>query len=105
MNADEASVMGAALYGAALSKQFRTKDIRVADLSPKEVHLIYHDSKFPLSFVCVIELIVDTDDTPISQLIFPKDTKLGSKKTLTIPKMADFPLQISYLGHAGSEPT
>lgn len=43
LNADEAGVMGAALYGAALSKQFRTKDIRVSDVSPKEIHMMYQD--------------------------------------------------------------
>jgi molecular chaperone DnaK (HSP70) len=34
LNADEAAVMGAALQGAGLSAQFKTKDIRVDDKSP-----------------------------------------------------------------------
>lgn len=37
LNADEAAVMGAALYGATKSSQFRTKDIR---LTPMILHKI-----------------------------------------------------------------
>ena len=34
VNADEAAVMGAALYGAGLSRQFKTKDIRLHGVAP-----------------------------------------------------------------------
>jgi hypoxia up-regulated 1 len=40
LNADEAAVMGAALQGAGLSAQFKTKDIRVDDKSPFGVEVV-----------------------------------------------------------------
>lgn len=45
LNADEAAVMGAVLYGAGLSSQFKAKDIRVQDLSPHTVELSYEGAK------------------------------------------------------------
>lgn len=45
LNADEAAVMGAALYGAGLSKQFRTKEIRLTGLSPYGVQMAYDSDK------------------------------------------------------------
>ena len=41
INADEAAVMGAALYGAGLSKQFKTKDIRLTGITPYAVQVAY----------------------------------------------------------------
>lgn len=41
LNADEAAVMGAALYGAGISKQFRTKDIRITGLTPYAIDVAY----------------------------------------------------------------
>jgi hypoxia up-regulated 1 len=41
LNADEAAVMGAALYGAGLSRQYRTKDIRLAGLNPYAIDVAY----------------------------------------------------------------
>lgn len=41
LNADEAAVMGGALYGAGLSKQFKTKDIRLTGLASHAVEMSY----------------------------------------------------------------
>ena len=41
LNADEAAVMGAALFGAAKSSQFRTKDIRLTGLIPYDIEHAY----------------------------------------------------------------
>lgn len=41
VNADEAAVLGAALHGAGLSRQFKTKDIRVTDLEPYDIQVSY----------------------------------------------------------------
>ena len=41
VNADEAAVMGAALYGAGITRGFRTKDIRVHDLTPFGIDISY----------------------------------------------------------------
>lgn len=45
LNADEAAVMGAALFGAGLSKQFRTKEIRLTGLSPYAMQVAYSSDK------------------------------------------------------------
>lgn len=41
VNADEAAVMGAALYGAGITRGFRTKDIRVQDIAPYGIEVSY----------------------------------------------------------------
>lgn len=41
VNADEAAVLGAVLYGAGLSSQFKAKDIRVRDVTPRAVQAVY----------------------------------------------------------------
>lgn len=41
VNADEAAVLGAGLYGAGVTRGFRTKDIRVQDLSLYAIDVAY----------------------------------------------------------------
>jgi hypoxia up-regulated 1 len=45
VNADEAAVLGAALRGAAASRQFRTKDIRLVDLTTYGAEVLYAAEK------------------------------------------------------------
>lgn len=45
VNADEAAVLGAALYGAGITRGFRTKDIRVQDLTPFGIDMAYEAEK------------------------------------------------------------
>ncbi|KZT68073.1 actin-like ATPase domain-containing protein [Daedalea quercina L-15889] len=87
VNADEAAVLGAALHGASLSKQFKTKDIRVADISPYDIQTSYtaENKKAP-----------NAKPRTISTLVFPAGTKTGTKKTLTLKRADDFPLKLSY---------
>ncbi len=48
VNADESAVLGAALYGASVSRQFRTKDIKVSDVIPYAIQVSYQsESKAP----------------------------------------------------------
>ncbi|SCV73166.1 BQ2448_7091 [Microbotryum intermedium] len=86
VNADEASVLGAALYGAGQTKGFRTKDIRVQDLTPFGIDVAYP---------------VDTKSTNeeariITTHLFPAWSKTGVKKTMTIKKTQDFALTFTY---------
>ncbi|KAI8452402.1 heat shock protein 70 family [Phakopsora pachyrhizi] len=46
VNADEAAVMGSALYGAGISRQFKTKDIRIKNISPHSVSAAYNVTSF-----------------------------------------------------------
>ena len=86
MNADEASVLGAALYGAGLSRQFKTKDIRISDIGPYDVVGSYQaEPKSP-----------NSKQRTISTVVFPTGSKAGTKKTLTFKRKDDFSLQFAY---------
>jgi hypoxia up-regulated 1 len=41
VNADEAAVLGAAFYGASLSRQFRTKKIKLQDITAHDIQVSY----------------------------------------------------------------
>lgn len=78
LNADEAAVMGAALYGAALSRQYRTKDIRLTGLNPYAVDVAYPADS--------------AGARTITSTLFPANSKLGVQKTMTLRKTEDFDL-------------
>ncbi|KAI6118149.1 heat shock protein 70 family [Pisolithus sp. B1] len=83
VNADESAVLGAALYGASLSRQFKTKDIRITDILPHEVQASYFASA--------------PGSRTIHSLIFPRGSKHGTKKTLSFNKRKeDFSLWLDY---------
>ncbi|KAI0718454.1 heat shock protein 70 family [Fomitopsis betulina] len=87
VNADEAAVLGAALHGASLSKQFKTKDIRVADMNPYDIQA---------SYAAENKKAVNVKPRTINTLVFPAGTKTGTKKTLTFKRQDDFPLKVAY---------
>ena len=64
VNTDEAAVLGAAYYGAGLSRQFKMKSIDVKERSMADIRM--------------------GDD-----VIFEKGAKLGSRKTLSLPADED----------------
>jgi hypoxia up-regulated 1 len=74
VNADEGAVLGAAYYGAALSRQFKMKKLEVKELSMRE----YTYSK------------VGDESKP--KVLFPIGTPLGTKRTLTFPAFGDIAL-------------
>jgi hypoxia up-regulated 1 len=81
VNADEAAVLGAALYGAGLSRQFKTKDIRVSDITVHDMIASYPGEK---------------RGKTISANIFSYGTRTGTRKTMTFKRKEDFPLTLSY---------
>ncbi|TBU57224.1 actin-like ATPase domain-containing protein [Dichomitus squalens] len=86
VNADEAAVLGAALHGASLSRQFRTKDIRITDIGPYDIHISYQaESKQP-----------GARPRTINSLVFPSGSKTGTKKTLTFKRQDDFKVKLGY---------
>ncbi|KIJ47301.1 hypothetical protein M422DRAFT_249147 [Sphaerobolus stellatus SS14] len=86
VNTDEAAVLGAAFYGASISSQFKTKDIKVQDINLYDIQVSYPaESKTS-----------GANPRIISSLIFPIGSKYGSKKTLTFKRHDDFPLTLSY---------
>ena len=86
VNADEAAVLGAALHGAGLSRQFKTKDIRITDIGPYDIQVSYQaESKQP-----------GARPRTINTLIFPAGSKTGTKKTLTFKRQDDFSVKLAY---------
>ncbi|SCZ94651.1 BZ3500_MvSof-1268-A1-R1_Chr12-3g04022 [Microbotryum saponariae] len=86
VNADEAAVLGAALYGAGLTKGFRTKDIRVQDITPFGIDVTYPiDTKTN-----------EQEPRIITTHLFPSGSKTSIKKTMTLKKTQDFALTFSY---------
>ncbi|KAF8583385.1 actin-like ATPase domain-containing protein [Ramaria rubella] len=86
VNADEAAVLGAAFYGASISSQFKTKDIKVQDITPYDIQVSYVAESKPTS----------VRPRTITTLLFPTGSKYGSKKTLTLKRKEDFFLRLSY---------
>ncbi|EMD35137.1 hypothetical protein CERSUDRAFT_116612 [Gelatoporia subvermispora B] len=86
VNADEAAVLGAALHGASLSRQFKTKDIKVSDIGAYDIQVSYlSEPKSP-----------STKTRTLSTLVLPAGSKTGSKKTLTFRRTEDFTVNLSY---------
>ena len=86
VNADEASVLGAALYGASLSRQFKTKNIKVNDISLFDIQATYWAAKA-------------TDNARVRSItttIFPAGSKVGTKKVLTFKRKEDFSIYLDY---------
>lgn len=77
---------GAALHGAGLSRQFKTKDIRVNDIAPYDIQVSYQaESKSE-----------NSKPRTINTLVFPSGSKYGGKKTLSLRRKDDFTLQLNY---------
>ncbi|KAJ8461803.1 hypothetical protein ONZ45_g18168 [Pleurotus djamor] len=86
VNADEAAVLGAALHGASLSRQFKTKSFKVSDIGVHNIQASYFaTSPTP-----------NTRPRTISTVIFPTGSKTGTKKTLTFKRKEDFSIWLDY---------
>ncbi|KAK0447909.1 Hsp70 protein-domain-containing protein [Desarmillaria tabescens] len=86
VNADEAAVLGAGLHGASLSRQFKTKNIKVQDIGVHDIQAAYFAA--PASS--------NAKPRSISTTIFPAGSKTGSKKTLTLKRKEDFDIYLDY---------
>ena len=85
VNADEAAVLGAGLHGASLSRQFKTKDIKISDVYMYDVQASY-----------TTEPKEGGSSKTITSTIFPPGSKTGSKKTLTFKRKDDFSIKLLY---------
>jgi len=85
VDVDEAAVLGAGLYGASLSPQFKTKGIKVSDVYMYDIQVSYPtESKRK-----------GTRKT-ITSTIFPPSSKTGSEKVLTFKGKHDFSMRLFY---------
>jgi hypoxia up-regulated 1 len=85
VNADEAAVLGAGLHGASLSRQFKTKEIKVSDVYMYDIQASY-----------TTEPKEGGSSKTITSTIFPPSSKTGSKKTLTFKRKHDFSINLLY---------
>ncbi|KAJ7585017.1 Hsp70 protein-domain-containing protein [Mycena floridula] len=92
VNADEAAVLGAGLHGASLSRQFKTKNIKVADISLHDVQASYFAAAASSN----------AKPRTITTLIFPAGSKVGTKKTLTFKRKEDFTIHLDYKNEVAS---
>lgn len=72
VNSDEAAVLGAAYYGAALSRQFKMKSIELHEKSVYDITVGDHTTA-----------------------LFSKGTKLGDRKTLVLPAVENLTLEFA----------
>ncbi|KAG1787250.1 heat shock protein 70 family, partial [Suillus plorans] len=82
VNADESAVLGAALYGASLSRQFKTKDIRVTDVLMHDIQASY--------------LASNPGTRTIHTTVLPAGSRHGARKTLTFKRKEDFSVILNY---------
>lgn len=96
---------GAALYGAGITRGFRTKDIRVQDLTPYGIDVAYQsDITSPGTPTVALrprQTLTDlhfagAEARTITTHLFPAFSKTGNKKMLTMRKTKDFDLEFSY---------
>ncbi|KAF8594971.1 actin-like ATPase domain-containing protein [Ceratobasidium sp. AG-I] len=85
VNADEAAVLGTAFYGASLSRQFKTKPVKVQDIVGRDIYLSY-----------TAEGKKDGNPRTINTLVFPVRSAAGLKKTLTLKRKADFGVTVGF---------
>ncbi|KAG9085799.1 lumenal Hsp70 protein [Ceratobasidium sp. 370] len=86
VNADEASVLGTAFYGASLSRQFKTKAVKVQDAVVRDVYLSYTaEGKGK-----------EGNPRTINTLVFPTRSAAGVRKTLTLKRKQDFEVTVGY---------
>ena len=88
VNADEAAVLGAALYGARLSGQFRTKEVRIADVLPYDVQVAYLAENKGNSG--------GAQPRTIHTIAFASGSKTGTRKTMSFKRQDDFNLSFEY---------
>lgn len=106
-------ILGAALYGAALTKGFRTKDIRVQDTVTYGIDVSYEAdlveggalfsyyfallSYRGLTTLSVVPFLATGEEgRRVTTNLFPAGSKTGIKKTLTFKKTSDFALHFAY---------
>lgn len=86
VNADEAAVLGAALHGASLSSQFRTKPIKITDIGVHDIQIGYFAAA-PAPNI---------RPRSITSVVFPAGSKVGTRKVMTFKKREDFTIYFDY---------
>ena len=77
---------GAAFHAASLSRQFKTKNIKVTDINPHDIQASYFAAS------------TSSNGRPrgITSVIFPAGSKVGTKKIMTFKRKEDFTIHLDY---------
>jgi hypothetical protein len=86
------SLPGAAFYGAGLSRQFRTKEIKVNDVMAHGIQASYFAAPSA----------ANVRPRTINTVIFPAGSRMGTKKTLTFKRKEDFSVWLDYVSPPAS---
>ncbi|TPX35714.1 hypothetical protein SmJEL517_g01888 [Synchytrium microbalum] len=85
VNMDEAAVMGAGLRAAALSKQFKVREIGIKDVN-----------EFPINIVYEAESKDASPPRSLKMTLFPENGAMGAKKLMNFQRKSDFSFDLSY---------
>jgi hypoxia up-regulated 1 len=77
---------GAALHGASLSRQFKTKNIKVSDIGIYDIQASYPAASST----------ANSRPRTITTLVFPAGSKAGTKKVMTFKRKEDFTIYLDY---------
>ncbi|MBW0474568.1 hypothetical protein O181_014283 [Austropuccinia psidii MF-1] len=103
VNADEAAVMGAALYGAGISRQFKTKDIRIQNISPYSISASYNLTKNPISSDSSVSQVKEIKK--VTTVVFDIKSRFGGKKVMSMKLIEDFSVAFGYTNQPDYFPT
>lgn len=79
-------ISGAAFHAASLSRQFKTKNIKVTDISLHDVQATYLAASSGSA----------SRPRSITSVVFPAGSKVGTKKTMTFKRKEDFTIHLDY---------
>ena len=80
------NVSGAALHGASLSRQFKTKNIKVSDIGIYDIQASY----------TAATSTANSHPRTITTLVFAAGSKVGTKKVMTFKRKEDFTIHFDY---------
>lgn len=103
VNADEAAVMGAALYGAGISRQFKTKDVRIRNISPHIISASYNVTKSSSNSDTGSPELLDAKT--VTTTLFKVGSQVGGKKAIKMKQSVDFSVLLSYANQPSYFPT
>ncbi|RHZ78735.1 hypothetical protein Glove_156g20 [Diversispora epigaea] len=89
VNGDEAAVLGAAFRGASLSRQFKVKEIKIKDITPYPLEVVYKSEPREVEPGVIKSKVYNTT-------LFNEYTTVGTRKLMTFKRITDFDFMIQY---------
>lgn len=83
-----------------MSRQFRTKDIKVTDIAPYDIEVSYTTQPKAVEGEDEAQAALKAPKT-LHNLIFPAGSKTGGKKVMTFRRKDDFVVTMAYKSSPG----